>query len=57
MSEAGGEISWENVTEDGLVKKSVITPTSMSVPLYPIENMELKAVSYTHLTLPTIYSV
>ena len=47
-----GDISWENVTDDGLVKKATLRATSMKVPLYPVDGMELK-VHYTG-TLPYV---
>lgn len=47
-----GDVSWENVTDDGLVKKATLRATSMKVPLYPVDGMELK-VHYTG-TLPYV---
>ena len=46
------EIVWENVTEDGLVKKCTKAATTLEPPLYPVDGMELK-VHYTG-TLPYV---
>ena len=39
------------------IESSIEDPGSAAIPLQPLSEITSESVSYTHLTLPTIYSV
>ena len=43
--------------EEIVVTSALVDTTEITNPLYVIDGDDILAVSYTHLTLPTIYSV
>ena len=53
-----GNFTVFSITDDKIIIEAELIYDEFSSPSYKIEiNKETKAVSYTHLTLPTIYSV
>ena len=49
--------SWYELEEINDQQERMITAYEIKIKQLEQENAELKPVSYTHLTLPTIYSV